>query len=83
MGTSTSMAATVLQGLKLVHFSAQRKRFLWDRGCIQGVFQEVLEDIRGCSRFNLCQKRLRLSRKVSECKPLPSCRHRSAACRTP
>ena len=22
------------QGLTLVHFSAQRKRFLWDRGCI-------------------------------------------------
>jgi V-type H+-transporting ATPase subunit A len=21
------------QGLTLVHFSAQRKRFLWDRGC--------------------------------------------------
>ena len=21
------------QGLRLVHFSAQRKRFLWDRGC--------------------------------------------------
>jgi hypothetical protein len=24
------------QGLTLVHFSAQRKRFLRDRGCIQG-----------------------------------------------
>jgi hypothetical protein len=22
------------QGLTLVHFSAQRKRFVWDRGCI-------------------------------------------------
>ena len=22
------------QGLTLVHFSAQRKRFLWDRGCV-------------------------------------------------
>jgi hypothetical protein len=22
------------QGLTLVHFSAQRKRFLWDRGCM-------------------------------------------------
>ena len=30
------------QGLTLVHFSAQRKRFLWDRGCIEGLF-------RGCS----------------------------------
>jgi hypothetical protein len=26
------------QGLTLVHFSAQRKRFLWDGGCIQGKF---------------------------------------------
>jgi len=24
----------VRQGLTLVHFPAQRKRFLWDRGCI-------------------------------------------------
>jgi len=23
------------QGLTLVHFSAQRQRFLWDRGCNQ------------------------------------------------
>ena len=30
------------QGLTLVHFPAQRKRFLWDRGCVQGLF-------RGCS----------------------------------
>jgi len=30
------------QGLTLVHFSAQRKRFLWDKGCNWGLF-------RGCS----------------------------------
>jgi hypothetical protein len=29
------------QGITLVHFSAQRKRFLWDRGCIKGL-------LRGC-----------------------------------
>jgi len=29
------------QGLTLVHFSAQRKRFMWDRGCTQGL-------VRGC-----------------------------------
>ena len=31
------------QGLTLVHLSAQRKRFLWDMGCIgdaQGIFYE-------------------------------------------
>jgi hypothetical protein len=27
------------QGLILVHFSAQRKRFLWDRGCMDGSFR--------------------------------------------
>ena len=27
------------QALTLVHFSAQRKRFRWDWGCIQGLFR--------------------------------------------
>jgi len=27
------LPAAAEQGLTLVHFSAQRKRFLWDRGC--------------------------------------------------
>jgi hypothetical protein len=27
-----------VQGLTLVHFSAQRERFLCDRGCTQGLF---------------------------------------------
>jgi len=27
------------QGLTLVYFSAQRKRFLWDRGCVQVLFR--------------------------------------------
>jgi len=27
------------QGLTLVHFSAQRKRFLWDGGCIWRLFR--------------------------------------------
>jgi hypothetical protein len=30
------------QGLTLVHLSAQRQRFLWDRWCVQGL-------LRGCS----------------------------------
>ena len=43
MGTSVSpwVAAHALeffnadrQGLTLVHFSAQSKRFMWDRGCV-------------------------------------------------
>ena len=36
----TTLSATrrsslaLAQGLTLVHFSAQRKRFLWERGCV-------------------------------------------------
>jgi len=28
-------AVAAAQGLTLVHFSAQRKHFMWDRGCIR------------------------------------------------
>jgi len=59
------------QGLTLVHFSAQRKPFLWDRGCSQGLFRGCSGvvgglyrrclGIRGCLGCILCQKRLRLS----------------------
>jgi hypothetical protein len=39
--------------LTLVHFSAQRKRFLWDRGCIEGLcrgyFAGVWEVSGGCN----------------------------------
>jgi hypothetical protein len=43
--TSASLAApyALQQGLTLVHFSAQRQRFLWSKGCIEGIF-------RGCVR---------------------------------
>jgi hypothetical protein len=34
------LAAATGQGLTLVHFSAQCKRFLCDRGCIQGLFSD-------------------------------------------
>ena len=27
------------RGLTLVHFSAHLKRFVWDRGCNQGLFE--------------------------------------------
>jgi hypothetical protein len=30
-------AAAAWQGLTLVHLSAQLERFLWDRGCAQGL----------------------------------------------
>jgi len=32
--TAVVVAAPPGHGLTLVHFSAQRKRFVWDRGCI-------------------------------------------------
>ena len=34
------------QGLTLVHYSAQRKRFLWDRGCVQRLFRGCLRDVK-------------------------------------
>ena len=37
-----------VQRLVLVHFSAHRKRFLWDRGFIQGLFRGYLGGVRGC-----------------------------------
>jgi len=60
----SALLTTDAKGLTLVHFSAQRKRFLWDSVCMWGFF-------RGCSRGSwrltgrlrciLCQKRLGLS----------------------
>jgi len=41
--TPPTTAAASGQGLTLVDFSDQHKRFLWNRGCVQGLF-------RGCSR---------------------------------
>ena len=42
---SCAMAAGVspasMQGLTLVHFSAQLQRFLWDQGCIWVLFRGV------------------------------------------
>jgi hypothetical protein len=49
--------STTDQELTLVHFSAQSKRFLWDRGCIY----ELSQGFRGCLRCVLCIKWLRLS----------------------
>jgi hypothetical protein len=63
MPTHESNCALV-QGLRLVHFWAQLKRFLWDRRCIQGVFRGCLGGVRGytvCVGYVLYQKPLRLS----------------------
>jgi hypothetical protein len=38
-----SVGRDMLAGVTLAHYSAQPKRFLWDRGCVKGVF-------RGCLR---------------------------------
>ena len=50
------------QGRTLVHVSAQRKRFLWDRGCIQGLCSGCLGGVRGYLGCILDQRRLSLSR---------------------
>jgi len=42
-----SSAPPVYQWLTLVHFLAQRKHFLWDRGCIQGLFGDCVGGVRG------------------------------------
>jgi len=39
--------SAVSQGLTLVHFPTQLKRFVWDRGCIQGLFGGCLWGVRG------------------------------------
>ena len=48
MGTPYYVSPEVVkgQGLTLVHFSAQCKRFLWDRRCIQGLFRGCLRVVR-------------------------------------
>ena len=63
-------APTASQGLTLVHFSARRKRFVWDRGCIKGLFRGYFRGVLGmlgtisvCLGCVLFQKRLRLSQK--------------------
>jgi hypothetical protein len=35
------------QGLTLIHSSAQRKRFLWDRGCVEGLFRGIIAGFKG------------------------------------
>jgi len=42
--------APAVQGLALVHFSPQRKRFLWDRGCIPGLLRGCVVSVRGLLR---------------------------------
>jgi len=43
------------QGLTLVHFPAQRKRFLWHRGFGQGLLRGSLGGVGGCSGvFRVC-----------------------------
>jgi hypothetical protein len=65
-------SSAVQQGLTLVHFSAQLKRFLRDRGgigvtfedCLGGCFagaREVSGGVGGCKGCISCQIRLRLS----------------------
>jgi len=46
---SIPLEAGPVKGLTLVHFSAQRKRFLWDRWCIQGLFKGCSGGMRRCS----------------------------------
>jgi len=52
-----TVARACSQGLTLVHFSAQRKRFLWDRGYILGLFwgcSGCLRGYEGVYRVRVC-----------------------------
>jgi hypothetical protein len=40
-------AGAAIQGLTIVHFLAQHKRFLWDRGCIKGLLWGRFGVVRG------------------------------------
>ena len=57
-GVATGVRCRSDQGLTLVHFSAQLKRILWDRGafrvCLGGVEKchGVFKSIRGCLGCN-------------------------------
>ena len=50
MSRSTLASAASFQGLTLVHFSAQLKRFLWDKGCLGGVQGEFMAGVEGVLR---------------------------------
>jgi hypothetical protein len=45
--TMTSRNGSSSQGLTLVRFSAQRKHFLWDRGCKEGVCRGCVGGVLG------------------------------------
>ena len=44
------------QGLTLVHFSAQLERFVWDRGCAEGLCNPCSGGVRGSlGCFRVCR----------------------------
>jgi hypothetical protein len=49
MGRATR-ARSCWQGFTLVHFTAQLKRFLWDKGCWGGVQEEFIAGVEGVFR---------------------------------
>jgi hypothetical protein len=46
---ASTTSAAIIQGPTPVHFSAQRKRCMMDRGCIQGLFRGYFEGCQGVS----------------------------------
>ena len=43
------------QGLTLVHFSAQRERFLWGVGCAESLLRGISGGVEGCHGvFGVC-----------------------------
>jgi len=75
--TMLTAAAAANQGLTPVHFSTQRKRFLWDRVCIKGLFRGCFGGVRGywgCQgvfRVYYVSETAQVELKVDACRPLP------------
>ena len=44
---SPRTCSTVNQGLRFVHFSAQRKHFMWARGWFQGLLRGCIAGVSG------------------------------------
>jgi len=50
MPATMEARAACFQGLTLVHLQAQRKRFLWDKGCSGAVYRALMVGLEGVFR---------------------------------
>ena len=55
-----AVSAVSVQGLLLVDFLAQRERFMWDSGCIYGLFKGCSAGVRSIHRVCLVSETSRV-----------------------